>query len=59
MTVAMVLDMAMSIYPDRVAVGGLADGLTYEQLAATAAGGGGVLAESGAGHAVFVGENGP
>ena len=59
MTIAMVLDMAMSIYPDRVAVGGLADGLTYEQLAATAAGGGGVLAESGAGHAVFVGENGP
>ena len=59
MTIAMVLDMAMSIYPDRVAVGGLADGLTYEQLAAAAAGGGGVLAESGAGHAVFVGENGP
>jgi crotonobetainyl-CoA:carnitine CoA-transferase CaiB-like acyl-CoA transferase/acyl-CoA synthetase (AMP-forming)/AMP-acid ligase II len=59
MTIAMVLDMAMSIYPDRVAVGGLADGMTYEQLAATAAGGGGVLAEAGAGHAVFVGENGP
>ena len=59
MTIAMVLDMAMSIYPDRVAVGALADGMTYGQLAATAAGGGGVLAEAGAGHAVFVGENGP
>jgi acyl-CoA synthetase (AMP-forming)/AMP-acid ligase II len=59
MTIAMVLDMAMSIYPDRVAVGGLADGLTYEQLASAAAGGGAVLAEAGAGHAVFVGENGP
>jgi crotonobetainyl-CoA:carnitine CoA-transferase CaiB-like acyl-CoA transferase/acyl-CoA synthetase (AMP-forming)/AMP-acid ligase II len=59
MTIAMVLDMAMSIYPDRIAVGGRADGLTYELLAAAAAGGGGVLAEAGAGHAVFVGENGP
>ncbi len=59
MTIAMVLDMAMSVYPDRVAVGGLADGLTYEQLASAAAGGGGVLAEAGAAHAVFVGENGP
>jgi crotonobetainyl-CoA:carnitine CoA-transferase CaiB-like acyl-CoA transferase/acyl-CoA synthetase (AMP-forming)/AMP-acid ligase II len=59
MTIAMVLDMAMSIYPDRAAVGGLADGMTYEQLASAAAGGGGVLAEAGAGHAVFVGENGP
>jgi len=59
MTIAMVLDMAMSIYPDRVAVGGPADGLTYEQLASAAAGGGAVLAEAGAGHAVFVGENGP
>ena len=59
MTIAMVLDMAMSIYPDRIAVGGLADGLTYERLASAAAGGGGVLAGAGAGHAVFVGENGP
>jgi len=59
MTIAMVLDMAMSVYPDRVAVGSRAGGLTYEQLAAAAAGGGGVLAEAGAGHAVFVGENGP
>jgi crotonobetainyl-CoA:carnitine CoA-transferase CaiB-like acyl-CoA transferase/acyl-CoA synthetase (AMP-forming)/AMP-acid ligase II len=59
MTIAMVLDMAMSIYPDRVAVGGLADGLTPKQLASAAAGGGAVLAEAGAGHAVFVCENSP
>ena len=59
MTIAMVLDMAMSMYPDRVAVGRMADGLTYEQLASAAAGGGAVLAEAGAAHAVFVGENGP
>ncbi|HTZ28395.1 MAG TPA: CoA transferase [Streptosporangiaceae bacterium] len=59
MTIAMVLDMAMSMYPGRVAVGRLADGLTYEQLASAAAGGGAVLAEAGAAHAVFVGENGP
>ena len=59
MTIAMVLDMAVSVYPDRIAVGGLADGLTYEQLASAAAGGGAVLAGAGAAHAVFIGENGP
>jgi crotonobetainyl-CoA:carnitine CoA-transferase CaiB-like acyl-CoA transferase/acyl-CoA synthetase (AMP-forming)/AMP-acid ligase II len=59
MTIAMVLDMAMSVYPDRVAVGSMTGGLTYERLSSAAGGGGGVLADAGAGHAVFVGENGP
>jgi acyl-CoA synthetase (AMP-forming)/AMP-acid ligase II len=59
MTIAVVMDMAMSVYPDRLAVGRRADGLSYAQLAATAGGGGAVLTSAGAGHAVFVGENGP
>jgi crotonobetainyl-CoA:carnitine CoA-transferase CaiB-like acyl-CoA transferase/acyl-CoA synthetase (AMP-forming)/AMP-acid ligase II len=59
MTISMVLDMALATYPDRLAVGRRADGMTYEQLAAAAAGGATVLAGAGARHAVFVGENGP
>src|SRR5215469_3617242 len=59
MTIAMVLDMALATYPDRLAVGRRADGMTYEQLASAAAGGATVLAAAGARHAVFVGENGP
>jgi acyl-CoA synthetase (AMP-forming)/AMP-acid ligase II len=59
MSTAMVLEMAASVHPERLAVGRRAEGMTYERLAAAAAGGATVLVESGAQHVVFVGVNGP
>lgn len=56
----MLLDMASGAYGDRVAVGSRhGDGLTYEQLARTAAGGAGLIGASGAERVAFVGVNGP
>jgi crotonobetainyl-CoA:carnitine CoA-transferase CaiB-like acyl-CoA transferase/acyl-CoA synthetase (AMP-forming)/AMP-acid ligase II len=59
MTIALLLDMALSTYPDRLALGRRENARTYEQLASDSAGGARVLADAGAGHAVFVGDNGP
>jgi acyl-CoA synthetase (AMP-forming)/AMP-acid ligase II len=61
--IGMLLDMAVSANPDRVAVGRRAEPdarrLTYADLARTAAGGAGLLRDAGARHVVYVGVNGP
>ena len=59
MGIEMVLDMAVSVHPDRLAVGRRACGMTYQQLSDAASRGAGVLTEYGAAHLVFVGVNGP
>ncbi|MFD1815385.1 class I adenylate-forming enzyme family protein [Rhodococcus gannanensis] len=59
MGIEMVLDMASSVNPDRLAVGRRGAGMTYRQLGDVAAGGAAVVAERGAAHLVFVGVNGP
>lgn len=59
MGIEMVLDMATSVVPDRVAIGRRESGLTYAQLDEVASGGASVLKERGAEHLVFVGVNGP
>ena len=59
MGIEMVLDMAASVHPDRLAVGRRATGMTYQQLSDAASGGAAVLAGHGAAHLVFVGVNGP
>ncbi|WTW92686.1 acyl--CoA ligase [Streptomycetaceae bacterium NBC_01309] len=63
MGIGMLLDMAGSAHPDRVAVGSLReDGpvpLTYADLARVAAGGAEVLHDAKARHVVHVGVNGP
>ncbi|AKE91756.1 class I adenylate-forming enzyme family protein [Rhodococcus aetherivorans] len=59
MGIAMVLDMASSATPDRLAMGRRADGATYGQLDEIASRGATVLEELGARHVVFVGVNGP
>ena len=57
MGIEMALDMATSVYPDRLAVGRRSDGMTYQQLSDAAAGGVTVLRELGARDLVFVGVN--
>ncbi|NUP31753.1 MAG: AMP-binding protein, partial [Streptomycetaceae bacterium] len=63
MGIGMLLDMAVSANPDRVAVGRRAEPdarrLTYADLARTAAAGAGLLRDAGARHVVYVGVNGP
>ncbi|MGW0045128.1 AMP-binding protein [Rhodococcus sp. NPDC003348] len=59
MGIEMVLDMAASVNPDRLAVGRRGAGMTYQQLSDIASGGAAVLTEHGAAHLVFVGVNGP
>lgn len=59
MGIEMVLDMAASVHPDRLAMGRRASGTTYRQLSDLASGGATVLAEHDAAHLVFVGVNGP
>ncbi len=59
MGIETVLDMALSVHPDRVVVGRRSSGLTCSQLDALASGGATVLRERGGRHAVFVGVNGP
>lgn len=59
MGIELVLEMAASTHPDRLAVGRREDGLTYRELSNLAGGGATVLATSNAKHLVFVGVNGP
>ncbi|NKY51631.1 class I adenylate-forming enzyme family protein [Nocardia vermiculata] len=59
MGIEMVLDMAVSVHPDRQALGRRDAGMTYQQLSDAASRGAAVLNEYGAAHVVFVGVNGP
>jgi acyl-CoA synthetase (AMP-forming)/AMP-acid ligase II len=59
MSVTMLLDMAASAYVDRTALGSRADGISYQSLSRTVAGGAGLIAASGAGSVAYVGLNGP
>ena len=59
MSLTLLLDMAVSGHPDRIALGTRADGLTFELLGRNAAGGATALRRRGARHVVFVGRNGP
>lgn len=59
MGIELILEMATSSFPDRLAVGSQQDGYTYSELSDLAGGGAAVLASSNAEHLVFVGVNGP
>ena len=59
MNLLTLLEMVTGGYDDRVAVGSLADGMTYAQLRAAAARGGKLIQDSGAKSVIFCGENGP
>ena len=59
MSIAMLLDMAASAYDSRTALGRGADGISYESLRRTVAGGAGVIRASAAGSVAFIGLNGP
>jgi acyl-CoA synthetase (AMP-forming)/AMP-acid ligase II len=59
MTIRMLLDMAAPAFGDRVALGSLASGMTYDELARTATGGAAALRREGAGTVAFVGLNSP
>lgn len=59
MGIEMVLDMAASVVPERLALGRRDAGMTYQELSDVASGGAAVLARYGAAHLVFVGVNGP
>src|SRR5690606_7955313 len=59
MGIEMVLDMATSVVPDRVAVGPRESGLTYRQLDELTSRGAEVVRKHHAAHLVFVGVNSP
>ena len=59
MGVEVLLDLAASMVGDRVALGSRRDGITFEQLAARALGGAGLLQAQGGRSVAFVGVNGP
>jgi acyl-CoA synthetase (AMP-forming)/AMP-acid ligase II len=59
MSIAMLLDMAASAHGGRTALGREADGISYESLRRTVAGGAGVIRASAAGSVAFIGLNGP
>jgi acyl-CoA synthetase (AMP-forming)/AMP-acid ligase II len=59
MGVEMLLDMGASTYPDRLAVGPRAAGLTYADLSRIAAGGADLIRQAKARTVAFVGLNGP
>jgi acyl-CoA synthetase (AMP-forming)/AMP-acid ligase II len=59
MTICMLLEMAAPAFGDRVALGSLAGGMTYDDLARTVAGGAAVLRGEAAGTVAFVGLNSP
>ena len=59
MSIAMLLDMAASSYDSRTALGREADGISYESLRRTVAGGAGLIRASAAGSVAFIGLNGP
>jgi len=58
MSITMLLEMAASAYGDRAALGARADGISYESLSRTVAGGAGMITASGARSVAFVGLNG-
>jgi len=55
----MFLDMAVSAYGRRAALGGRSDAISYESLSRTVAGGARMIGASGARSVAFVGVNGP
>jgi acyl-CoA synthetase (AMP-forming)/AMP-acid ligase II len=57
--VDVLLELASSMVPDRVALGSRSDGITFEGLAARASGGAGLLLAEGGRSVAFVGVNGP
>jgi fatty-acyl-CoA synthase len=57
MHTGLLLEMAAETFPDRIAVGPLADGLSYGELAARARAGGAWIASHGEGPLVFIGLN--
>jgi acyl-CoA synthetase (AMP-forming)/AMP-acid ligase II len=59
MTISMLLDMAASAFGDRIALGSVADGMTFAGLARTVAGGAAVLRGENARSVAFVGLNSP
>ena len=59
LSLTLLLDMAVSGHPDRIALGTRAGGITFEQLGRNAAGGATVLRRHDARHVVFIGRNGP
>jgi len=59
MNTLMLLDMAVSGFGDRVALGSRRNGITYARLRAAAAVGAKLIREGGRRTVVFVGENGP
>jgi acyl-CoA synthetase (AMP-forming)/AMP-acid ligase II len=59
MSITMLLEMAAAAYGGRTALGSRADGVSYESLSRTVAGGAGLIGASGAGSVAFVGLNGP
>jgi fatty-acyl-CoA synthase len=59
MHTALLLDMAAGAFPDRLALGSLADGVSYGELASRARAGAAWLDGLGEGSIVFLGLNGP
>jgi acyl-CoA synthetase (AMP-forming)/AMP-acid ligase II len=59
MSIAMLLDMAASAHGGRTALGREADGISYESLRRTVAGGAGLIRASAVGSVAFIGLNGP
>ena len=59
MNLMMLLDMAVATHPDRVAIGGSDDGLTYDELRRRAASAAAAIRRSGVTHVAYVGANSP
>jgi acyl-CoA synthetase (AMP-forming)/AMP-acid ligase II len=59
MSIAMLLDMAVSAYADQTALGTRSDGIAFAHLGQLAVGGAAVVRASGAESVAFVGVNGP
>jgi acyl-CoA synthetase (AMP-forming)/AMP-acid ligase II len=59
MGIEVLLELAVTMCADRVAVGPRQGGMTFEQLGQLSSGGATIIKESGAKHVVFVGLNGP
>ncbi|RAK66295.1 class I adenylate-forming enzyme family protein [Phenylobacterium kunshanense] len=59
MHTALLLEMAAGAFPDRLALGPRAEGITFEELSARARAGAAFLAAQGDGSIVFLGLNGP
>lgn len=59
MSIASLLGIAADVYGDRVAIGPLAGGLSYQDLARAASGGASIIADHQARSVAYLGENGP